>query len=122
PDYPPHLPPLDSPPPPTDPPTPAAVEKITGGEDDDVVEVPDSATAEGEAHQDAALHPTGVEAVQAEHAAHHREPQRHAARTLGHVGLGPRRLPRIVTQRRAGGHVTRGRPRPRARRAAGGTG
>src|SRR6267378_5375194 len=61
---------------------PIAVMKIARGDDDDVVEVPDPHPAEGEAHPDAALGAADVETGQSEPTAHHRQPERHAARAL----------------------------------------
>src|SRR5207249_8759207 len=69
-----HLPADDAP--------PVTVAKIACGEDHHVVEPPEPAPAEGEAHAHRTLWPAGVEAVQTERPSHHGEPQRHAARTL----------------------------------------
>src|SRR5881296_1118474 len=82
-----------------------AVVEVARSDDDDVVEVPDPHPTQGEAHPDAALDAPGVEAVQPERAAQDRQPERHAARTLGHRGLPRARLRLLVPRQRPGGHV-----------------
>src|SRR5256885_2681834 len=88
---------------------PIAITEIARGDHDDVVQVPDPHPTQGEAHPDAALGASGVEAVQPERAAQDRQPERHAARTPGERGpprAGLRRLQWLVPRHRAGGHVT----------------
>src|SRR5947208_3228597 len=82
-----------------------AVMEVARSDDDDVVEVPDPHPTQGEAHPDAALNAPGVEAVQPERAAQDRQPERHAARALGHRGLPRARLRLLVPRQRPGGHV-----------------
>src|SRR2546426_11004534 len=92
-------------PPPPRHPSPIAVAEVARSHDDDVVEVPDPHPTQGEAHPDAALDAPGVEAVQPERTAQDRQPERQAARALGHRGLPRARLRLLVPRQRPGGHV-----------------
>src|SRR5438309_1392357 len=89
-------------------PPPVDVAEVAGRDHHHVVQIPDPHPAEGEAHPDAALHPTGIEAVQSERAAHDREPQCHGAGALRHGGPPLSRVGRLVTRHRVRRHGQEG--------------
>src|ERR1041385_1543028 len=98
---------------PADEPSPVAVLEVTGCDHHYVVQIPDAEAAEREAHPDTALHATGIEAVQPERSAHHREAQRHGAGALRH-GTSPL----VGLRRRVARHGVRPHGQERSARAS----